>query len=80
MRNYHLNKNTKWCKAINLDRVWSLVSENVRQKSKARKDGKVPVIDVVRAVSINFYIQLRRLLILCLQLSNYFVFCFLGLL
>lgn len=58
MRNYHLNRNSKWCKAINLDRVWSLVSENVRINGKERKDGKVPVIDVVRAVSIFDHIMM----------------------
>lgn len=52
MRNFHLNRNTKWCKAINLDKVWSLISEEARERCKNLKDGKAPVIDVVKAVSI----------------------------
>ncbi|KAL0273313.1 UNVERIFIED_CONTAM: hypothetical protein PYX00_006011 [Menopon gallinae] len=49
MRNFHLNRNTKWCKAINLDKVWSLISEEARLRCKNLKDGKAPVIDVVKA-------------------------------
>lgn len=55
MRNYHLNRNTKWCKAINLDKVWSLLSEQARERCKDLKDGKAPVIDVVKAVSTLMY-------------------------
>lgn len=55
MRNYHLRKNTKWCPTLNLDKLWTLVSEQTRLKYKdAKPDGKVPVIDLVRAVSILF--------------------------
>ncbi|XP_011499915.1 PREDICTED: 60S ribosomal protein L27a [Ceratosolen solmsi marchali] len=50
MRNYHLRKNTKWCPALNLDKLWTLVSEQTRLKYKdATPDSKVPVIDLVRA-------------------------------
>ncbi|KAK6626173.1 60S ribosomal protein L27A [Polyplax serrata] len=49
MRNYHLNRNTKWCKAINLDKIWTLVSEDTRLRCLAGKDKKAPVIDVVKA-------------------------------
>ena len=49
MRNYHLRRNTKWSPAINLDKLWTLVSEQTRLKYKDAADGKAPVIDVVRA-------------------------------
>ncbi|KAK5643957.1 hypothetical protein RI129_007802 [Pyrocoelia pectoralis] len=48
MRNYHLKKNSKWCPIINLNTVWSLVSEETRLKYKNDKEGKAPVIDVVQ--------------------------------
>lgn len=51
MRNYHLRKNTKWCPSINLDKLWTLVSDQARAKAQKTTD-KAPVIDVVRAVSI----------------------------
>ena len=48
MRNYHLRRNTKWCPAINLDKIWTLVSEQTRLKYKD-VEGKAPVIDLVKA-------------------------------
>jgi large subunit ribosomal protein L27Ae len=51
MRNYHLRKNQKYCPSINLDKLWTLVSEETRLKFKDDKANKAPVIDVVRAVS-----------------------------
>lgn len=52
MRNYHLRKNSKWCPSINLDKLWTLVSEQTRLKYKDHPEGKAPVIDIVKAVSI----------------------------
>lgn len=54
MRNYHLRKNTKWCPALNLDKLWTLVSEQTRLKYEHATNGKVPVIDLVKAVNIIF--------------------------
>merc|ERR1711917_206805 len=48
MRNYHVRKNKYHQPAINLDRVWSLVSEQTRTNYATNTD-KAPVIDVVRA-------------------------------
>jgi large subunit ribosomal protein L27Ae len=56
MRYFHKTKNQFHCPTINLDRVWTLVSEQTRQKyasANGEKD-KVPVIDVTRAVSFHF--------------------------
>ena len=50
MRHFHLTKQKYWCPTINLDRLWSLVSEQTRQAYKG-KDDKAPVIDVTQAVS-----------------------------
>ena len=50
MRNYHARPIKTWAPIINLDKLWSLVSEQTRLKYKGT-DGKAPVIDCVRAVS-----------------------------
>ena len=48
MRHFHLKQNTVFCPSINLDKIWSLVSDETRRKYKDDKE-KVPVIDVVKA-------------------------------
>jgi large subunit ribosomal protein L27Ae len=47
MRNFHLRKNHFYVPTINLDKVWSLVTEETRKKYATVTD-KAPVIDVVR--------------------------------
>ena len=50
MRYFHYTKNQYHCPIINLDRVWTLVSEQTRKNYKNAKEGeKVPVIDVTKA-------------------------------
>lgn len=51
MRHFHLTRNKYYCPTVNLDKLWSLVSERTREVYKKRTDGKVPVIDVIRHVS-----------------------------
>jgi len=48
MRYFHLNKNSYWCPVINLDRVWTLVSDQTR-KAYQNNAAKIPVIDVTKA-------------------------------
>merc|ERR1712243_524072 len=50
MRNFHVhsNKINSYCPSINLDKIWSLCTEQHRVEAAKRKDGKVPVIDVGR--------------------------------
>ena len=51
MRYFHKTNNQFFCPTINLDSVWSLVSEQTKAKyagADAAKD-KVPVIDCVKA-------------------------------
>lgn len=50
MRSYRVLKNRSWKPAINLDKLWSLVTEQHRLAYKDKTD-KAPVIDCVRAVS-----------------------------
>lgn len=37
---------------INIDKIWSLVTTETREKYKKDPEGRAPVIDVVNAVSI----------------------------
>jgi len=48
MRNFHVRQNQNWCPTLNLDKLWSLVSEQTRLHYAKQAD-KAPVIDVVRA-------------------------------
>ncbi|KAJ8023955.1 60S ribosomal protein L27a [Holothuria leucospilota] len=48
MRYFHMTRNKFYRPAINLDKLWSLVSEQTRQHYAKVKD-KAPVIDVVQA-------------------------------
>lgn len=48
MRFFHLKRNKLWCPTINLDSIWTLVSEETRKKYQNDKE-KVPVIDVGKA-------------------------------
>lgn len=52
MRNFHLNRNHNYCPTINLDKLWSLVGDEIRTKAVEDKSNKVPVIDLVQYVSI----------------------------
>jgi large subunit ribosomal protein L27Ae len=46
MRYFHKTKNQYFCPTMNVDRLWTLVSEETREKYKTIKD-KAPVIDCV---------------------------------
>ncbi|CEM31921.1 unnamed protein product [Vitrella brassicaformis CCMP3155] len=48
MRHFHLLKNQTHCPVINLDKLWSLVSEQTRLYYKDNTE-KAPVIDVTKA-------------------------------
>ena len=50
MRHFHLTRQKYWCPTINLDKLWTLVSEQTRTYYKDKTD-KAPIIDVVRSVS-----------------------------
>lgn len=54
MRNYHLRRNSKWCPAINLEQLYTLIPEETRQKYENDKE-KAVVIDVVSKVNIYKY-------------------------
>ncbi|MCP5809852.1 uL15 family ribosomal protein, partial [Klebsiella pneumoniae] len=49
MRNFHFRKNKNFCPVLNLDKLWTLVSEQTRLKYASAPDGKVPVINIVKA-------------------------------
>lgn len=47
-----MRRNKIFCPVLNLDKLWTLVSEQARLKYANATDGKVPVINIVKAVSI----------------------------
>ncbi|KAK9395422.1 60S ribosomal protein L27a [Crotalus adamanteus] len=49
MRHYHLKKNQHFCPTVNLDKLWTLVSEQTRLNYAKYPAGLAPVIDVVRS-------------------------------
>ena len=50
MRHFHLKRNKYFCPTVNLDKIWTLVSDQTRLQFKGNTE-KAPVIDAVRAVS-----------------------------
>ncbi|XP_059551294.1 large ribosomal subunit protein uL15-like [Myotis daubentonii] len=48
MRHYPLKRNQSFCPAVNLDKLWTLVSEQTRVNAAKSKTGAAPIIDVVR--------------------------------
>jgi large subunit ribosomal protein L27Ae len=48
MRFFHLKRNTQFGPSINIDKLWSLVTDNSRQVA-AKNTDRVPVIDVTKA-------------------------------
>lgn len=52
MRNFHLRANKKFCPTIGLDKLWALVGDKAREQCRKDKEGKVPVVDLVKFVSI----------------------------
>ena len=64
MRHFHLKKNPLWRPVINLDKIWTLAGEGVREKYKNTE--KVPVIDTLQHV--RFYFVMREVITdLCQQ-------------
>lgn len=51
MRHFHLLKNRTYTKAVNVDKLWSLLGEEVYEQAKTGKD-KAPVLDVTKLVRI----------------------------
>lgn len=53
MRNFHLRQNKKFCPSIGLDKLWAIVGDKAREQCRKDKEGKVPVVDLVKFVSKN---------------------------
>uniref|UniRef100_A0A452R282 Large ribosomal subunit protein uL15 n=1 Tax=Ursus americanus TaxID=9643 RepID=A0A452R282_URSAM len=50
MRHYHLKRNQSFCPTVNLEKLWTLVSEQTWVNAAKTKTGAAPVIDVVVSV------------------------------
>ncbi|KAJ3294376.1 60S ribosomal protein L28 [Borealophlyctis nickersoniae] len=48
MRHFHLTHQQYWAPVVNIDKLWSLVPAEAREKVAANPTGPVPVIDVLR--------------------------------
>lgn len=48
VRHYCLKRNQSFCPAVNLDKSWTLVSEQTRANATKNKTGAAPIMDVVR--------------------------------
>ena len=57
MRHYHLKRDQSFCPAVNLDKLWTLVSEQTRVNAAKNKTGAAPITDVVRS---GYYKVLRK--------------------
>eukprot|EP00933_Yihiella_yeosuensis_P082670 TRINITY_DN96632_c0_g1_i1.p2 TRINITY_DN96632_c0_g1~~TRINITY_DN96632_c0_g1_i1.p2 ORF type:complete len:157 (-),score=15.70 TRINITY_DN96632_c0_g1_i1:46-489(-) len=49
MRHYHKTNQQYFCPTVNVDKLFSLVSEQTRDAAASRTDGKLPVIDCIKA-------------------------------
>ncbi|XP_041526692.1 60S ribosomal protein L27a-like [Microtus oregoni] len=49
MRHYHLKRNQSFYPTVNLDKLWTLVSEQTWVNAAKNKTGVAPIIDVVRS-------------------------------
>lgn len=79
MRHYHLKKNTKFCPTVNLDKLWTLVSEQTRENYSKKPDGPAPIIDVVRAVSIwigQLHTDLSHSVDLCYEVTELSIYLY----
>lgn len=59
MRHFHLKRNQYYNPVVNVDKIWTLVSEQTKQNAEKNKD-KVPVIDVTKAVIIYYISHANR--------------------
>ncbi|KAJ3174369.1 60S ribosomal protein L28 [Geranomyces variabilis] len=48
MRQFHLTRQQHWAPVVNVDKLWTLVSEEARLKAEANPTGPVPVIDILQ--------------------------------
>jgi len=49
MRYFHKTTQKYHCPTLNLEKLWNLVSEQTRKIYAEKKEGKVPVIDCLKA-------------------------------
>ncbi|ELK37892.1 60S ribosomal protein L27a [Myotis davidii] len=49
MRHYHLKRKQSFCPIVNLDKLWTLVSEQTWGNAAKSKTGAAPIIDVVQS-------------------------------
>ena len=55
MRHDHLKRNQIFCPTVNLDKLWTLVSEWIRVNVAKYKTGAAPIIDVLQSTIAKFW-------------------------
>uniref|UniRef100_A0A673SMQ0 Large ribosomal subunit protein uL15 n=1 Tax=Suricata suricatta TaxID=37032 RepID=A0A673SMQ0_SURSU len=63
MRHYHLKRNQSFCPTVNLDKLWTLVSEQTRVNAK----GILPIVRRLRHFAIHLCRHLPQMLLLLFQ-------------
>lgn len=48
MRRFHVKRGTTACQGVNVDRLWSLIPEDVYEKAKAGTSDNAAVLDVTK--------------------------------
>ncbi len=59
MRHFRVQRNHYYTPILNIDKLWSLVPEEVRAEYSGEKKDKAPVIDVTKAVSFHSLVRWR---------------------
>lgn len=49
MRHFHKTQNKYFCPIVNVDRLWTLISDETRQNALKNSSEQVPVIDVTQS-------------------------------
>ena len=49
IRHFHYRNSADFNPTVNLDKLWTLVSENARKTAQSANDGKAAVVDVTKA-------------------------------
>lgn len=57
MRHFHYKRNLDFCPSVNVDRLWSMVPEEVYEKAKAGGSDVAPVLDVTKCGYFKVKIQ-----------------------
>lgn len=78
MRNFHVKKTAlkHHCPTINVENLWALLGNQAREHYASQKNGKAPVVDLVKHVSFSPIYPPILLPQCCLHIPHYE--CYVG--